>query len=66
MQSNRKNNSDPLKDDMTSKGHDRQGNDKAPGEETSQDFDNVVSNTQRRKKKVAGHPLKESDQPPDQ
>jgi len=52
----------PLQDDMTSKGHDRQGNDKAPGEETAQDLQNVVSETQRGKNKVDGDPSKESDQ----
>ncbi len=55
-----------LKDDMTSKGHDRQGIDKAPGEETAQDMENVVSDTQRGKNKVDGDPSKESDQPIDQ
>jgi hypothetical protein len=63
---NQKNNTDPLKDDMTSKGHDRQGIDKAPGEETAQDLQNVVSDTQRGKNKVDGDPSKESDQPIDQ
>ena len=53
----------PLQDDMTSKGHDRQGIDKAPGEETAQDLENVVSDTQRGKNKVDGDPSKESDQP---
>ena len=53
-------------DDMTGNGHDRQGNDKAPGEETSQDVQNVVSDTQRGKNKVDGDPSKESDQPIDQ
>ena len=52
----------PLQDDMTGKGHDRQGNDKAPGEETAQDLQNVVSETQRGKNKVDGDPSKESDQ----
>jgi hypothetical protein len=50
-------------DDMTSKGHGRQGVDKAPGEETSQDTDNVVYDTQKGKNKVDGDPSKESDQP---
>jgi hypothetical protein len=63
---NQKNNFDPLKDDMTSKGHDRQGIDKAPGEETAQDMENVVSDTQRGKNKVDGDPEKESDQPIEQ
>jgi len=55
-----------LQDDMTSKGHDRQGIDKAPGEETAQDLQNVVSETQRGKNKVDGDPSKESDQPMEQ
>ena len=63
---NQKNNFDPLKDDMTGKGHDRQGIDKAPGEETAEDTQNVVADTQRGKNKVDGDPSKESDQPIDQ
>ena len=59
---NQKNNFDTLKDDMTAKGHDRQGIDKAPGEETAQDTQNVVADTQRGKNKVDGDPSKESDQ----
>ena len=61
-----RNNQDPLKDDMTSKGHGRQGTDKAPGEETPQDTQNVVQETQRGKNKVDGDPSQESDQPIDQ
>lgn len=64
--SNRKNHFDPLKDDKTGKGHDRQGIDKAPGEETAQDIENVVSDTQRGKNKVDGDPSKESDKPIEQ
>jgi hypothetical protein len=56
----------PLQDDMTNKGHGRQGIDKAPGEETAQDMENVVSDTQRAKNKVDGDPEKESDQPIEQ
>jgi hypothetical protein len=56
----------PLQDDMSSKGHDRQGIDKAAGEETAQDMENVVSDTQRGKNKVDGDPEKESDQPIEQ
>ena len=63
---NKQNNRNPLQDDMTSKGHDRQGIDKAPGEETAQDTKNVVSDTQRGKNKVDGYPSKESDRPSDQ
>jgi hypothetical protein len=53
-------------DDMTGKGHDRQGIDKAPGEEASSDMENVVANTQKGKSKVDGDPSKEPDQPIDQ
>ena len=63
---NQQSKKDPLEDDMTSKGHDRQGMDKAPGEETAQDLQNVISETQRGKNKVDGDPSKESDQPIDQ
>jgi hypothetical protein len=59
-------NKNPLEDDMTSKGHDRQGIDKAPGEETAKDQQNVVSETQRGKNKVDGDPSKGSDQPIEQ
>lgn len=60
------NNSKDMQDDMTSKGHGRQGIDKAPGEETAQDLQNVTQETQRGKNKVDGDPSKESDQPIDQ
>ena len=56
----------PLADDQTSKNHDRQGIDKAPGEETAGDLENVVNDTQRGKNKVDGDPSKESDRPIDQ
>ena len=59
-------NKDPLQDDATSRGHDRQGIDKAPGEETAQDLENVVSDTQRGKNKADGDPSKEEDQPIEQ
>jgi len=49
--------------DVTGKGHGRQGVDKAPGEETAQDMENFVAETQRGKNKVDGDPSKESDQP---
>ena len=55
-----------LQDDMTSKHHDRQGNDKAPGEETSHDLENVVSESQKGKNKVDGNSAKETDQPIEQ
>jgi hypothetical protein len=48
-------------DDLTGKGHGRQGNDKAPGEETSSDLENTVADTQRGKNKVDGDPSQESD-----
>jgi hypothetical protein len=47
----------------TGKTHGPQGIDKAPGEETSQDTENVVAQTQKGKNKVDGDPSKESDQP---
>ncbi len=53
-------------DQMGGKGHGRQGNDKAPGEENARDLDNVVADTQRGKNKVDGDPSKESDQPAEQ
>ena len=61
-----RNDRDPLKDDMTSKGHGRQGVDKAPGEETSQDLQNVTQETQRGKNKNDGDPTQKSDQPIEQ
>lgn len=48
-------------DDMTGKGHDRQGNDKAPGEETASDMNDAVNITQRGKNKVDGDPTQPSD-----
>jgi hypothetical protein len=45
------------------KGHGAQGIDKAPGEESSQDTENVVVQTQKGKNKVDGDPSLESDQP---
>jgi hypothetical protein len=56
----------PLKDDQTSKGHSRQGIDKAPGEETANDMENVVADTQKGKNKVDGDPSQESDRPVEQ
>jgi len=63
---NQQNNGNDRPDDMTSKGHDRQGMDKAPGEETAQDTASVIADTQRGKNKVDGDPSKESDQPIEQ
>lgn len=46
---------------------DRQGIDKAPGEEQATgETENVVADTQKGKNKVDGDPSKESDQPIDQ
>jgi hypothetical protein len=56
----------PLKDDQTSKGHGRQGIDKAQGEETPSDMENVVADTQKGKNKVDGDPSLESDRPVEQ
>lgn len=63
---NQKNNKDAMQDNLTGKGHGRQGNDKAPGEETAQHTQNVVSDTQRGKNKVDGDPSQPSDQSIDQ
>jgi hypothetical protein len=53
-------------DDVTGKGHGSQGVDKAPGEETTQEVENVTQETQRGKNKVDGDPSQESDQPIEQ
>lgn len=50
-------------DTMANKGHGPQGIDKAPGEETSTDTENVVYESQKGKNKVDGDPSKQSDQP---
>ena len=50
-------------EELTNKGRGPQGIDKIPGEETSQDTENVVAQTQKGKNKVDGDPSKESDQP---
>ena len=63
---NQKNNSNTMQDNITGKGHGRQRVDKAPGEETAKDAQNVTQETQRGKNKVDGDPSKESDQPIDQ
>lgn len=53
--------------DMTGEHRDRQGIDKAPGEEQREGaIENVVSDTQKGKNKVDGDPMEESDQPIDQ
>jgi hypothetical protein len=46
--------------------HGPQGIDKAPGEEPSGDFENVVADTQKAKNKVDGDPSKPEDQPKDE
>ena len=52
---------------MTGPHRDRQGNDKAPGEEEAEGpIENVVADTQKGKNKVDGDPALESDQPIDQ
>lgn len=48
---------------LANKHHGPDGVDKAPGEETSEDIENVVAQTQKGKNKVDGNPSKESDQP---
>jgi len=63
---NQENNRKGMQDDVTGKGHGSQGIDKAPGEETAQDFQNVRQETQKGKNKVDGDPSKESDQPIDE
>ena len=49
-------------DNLTGKGSGPQGIDKAPGEETSQNLENVAQETQKGKK-VDADPSKESDKP---
>ena len=43
-----------------------QGIDKAPGEETSRDYENVVADTQKARNKNDGDPSKSEDQPKDE
>jgi hypothetical protein len=50
---------------LANKHHGPEGVDKAPGEETSEDIENVVAQTQKGKNKDDGDPSKESDQPID-
>lgn len=53
--------------DMAGAHRDRQGIDKAPGEEQREGaIENVVADTQKGKNKVDGDPSQESDQPIDQ
>ena len=53
-------------DDLTGRDNDRQGNDKAPGEETAGNIENLVIETQKGKNKVDGDPSRESDRPIEQ
>ncbi len=53
--------------EMAGSHRDRQGIDKAPGEEQREGpIENVVAETQKGKNKVDGDPSQESDQPIDQ
>ena len=53
--------------DMAGPHRDRQGLDKAPGEEQREGpIENVVAETQKGKNKVDGDPSQESDQPIEQ
>lgn len=53
--------------EMAGPHRDRQGTDKAPGEEQRQGpIENVVAETQKGKNKVDGDPSQASDQPIDQ
>lgn len=64
-----KNRNQPLNNpsQMAGPHRDRQGIDKAPGEEEREGpIENVVADTQKGKNKVDGDPLEESDQPIDQ
>ena len=60
---NRQLSSDRNPDELANRHHGAQGIDKAPGEETAHDTENVVVQTQKGKNKVDGDPSKESDQP---
>ncbi len=62
-QNNRPLSSDRNSENLAGRGHGPQGNDKAPGEETSQDTENVVAQTQKGKTKVDGDPSNKPDQP---
>lgn len=62
---NEQDGSAPEQDYITGPGHGPQGIDKAPGEETPQDMDNMVAETQKGKNKVDGDPAKDSDKPID-
>ena len=62
MKENDNNNSQEIKNnDPNQKGHGRQGVDKAPNEEPSTDYENVVADTQKGKQKVDGDPSNPKD-----
>lgn len=61
QQDNSRNSREPNQLEQPS--HGAQGIDKAPGEETAGDTDNMVQDTQRGKNKVDGDPDQPSDQP---
>lgn len=63
MQQRNNNSERSTQQERPGRSHGPQGIDKAPGEETSQDTENVVAQTQKGKNKVDGDPSKESDQP---
>ena len=63
MQQRDNNSKRNIQQEQAGPGHGPEGVDKAPGEETSQDTENVVAQTQKGKDKVDGDPSKESDQP---
>ena len=50
-------------EEFANKSHGPEGVDKAPGEETSGDNENVVAETQKGKNKVDGDPSQKTDQP---
>lgn len=52
-----------MKDEMTGRGWDKQGIDKAPGKEVARHEEQVMEDTLKGKGKVDGDPSKESDQP---
>ena len=60
---NNRQSSDRSSEELANKSHGPQGIDKAPGEETPQDLENVVAQTQKGKNKVDGDPSQKSDQP---
>ena len=53
-------------EEFANKNHGPEGVDKAPGEETAGDIENVVAQTQKGKSKNDGDPSEESDRPIEQ